>query len=123
MFFIGLDLVWAARNRTGVAVVDAGGGMKHIATAISNDDILQVLEPYVGGDCVVAIDAPLRVTNETNPRPADTHLNVDFKNTKQRLAQPTRRIRMGSLTRRAVKFWRTRCAWISTQSLRRAGER
>ena len=34
--------------------------------------------PYVEGDCLVAIDAPLIVTNATGNRPAEAALNKDF---------------------------------------------
>lgn len=79
MHFIGLDLAWAATNPTGIAVLDADGALKHVGSAISDDEILRELDPYVHAECLIAIDAPLRVTNETNPRPAERLLNIDFK--------------------------------------------
>lgn len=79
MHFIGLDLAWAPKNRTGIAVLDADGALQRIGSAISDDEILRKVEPYVGGECVIAIDAPLRVTNETKARPAEKQLNTDFK--------------------------------------------
>jgi hypothetical protein len=57
MFFIGLDLAWAAKNRTGIAVVDIAGRLQRIATAVSDEEIVQVIGEYIRGDCVVAIDA------------------------------------------------------------------
>jgi predicted RNase H-like nuclease len=78
MFFIGLDLAWAAKNRTGIAVVDIAGRLQRIATAVSDEEIAQVIGEYIRGDCVVAIDAPLRVTNRRGPRPAERLLNREF---------------------------------------------
>jgi Protein of unknown function (DUF429) len=63
-------------NRTGIAVVDGHGQLQHVTAVIKTEDILQVLAPFTSGDCVVAIDAPLLVTNDdTRPRPAEKHLN------------------------------------------------
>ena len=47
----------------------------------SRDDatVLAALEPYVRGDCLVAFDAPLVVTNPTGQRPAEAALNRDFR--------------------------------------------
>ncbi|OMC56907.1 GTP pyrophosphokinase [Mycobacterium sp. IS-836] len=79
MFFAGVDLAWAGRNPTGVAVVDAAGHLVHIGAVRDDDEILAALRPYVGGDCLVAFDAPLVVTNSTGQRPAETALNRDFR--------------------------------------------
>jgi predicted RNase H-like nuclease len=75
MYFIGLDLAWKERNPTGIAIVDINGPPQHLATLITDEAILQVLDPYVSDDCLVAIDAPLLVTNQTAPRPAEAELN------------------------------------------------
>jgi predicted RNase H-like nuclease/ppGpp synthetase/RelA/SpoT-type nucleotidyltranferase len=79
MYFVGLDLAWGERNRTGVAVVDADGGLMHIGAAQGDESILAAIAPYVAGDCVVAIDAPLIVTNPTGNRPCEAALNRDFR--------------------------------------------
>ncbi|MEB3979751.1 DUF429 domain-containing protein [Mycobacterium sp. 663a-19] len=79
MYFVGVDLAWAGRNPTGVAVVDSGGDLMSVGAVRDDDEILAALRPYVRGDCVVAFDAPLVVTNPTGQRPAETALNRDFR--------------------------------------------
>ena len=44
----------------------------------TDEEILAALAPYTEGDCLVAIDAPLIVTNPTGNRPAEAALNHDF---------------------------------------------
>ncbi len=78
MQFIGVDLAWGDRKPTGLAVLDAEGHLLHVSAAGSDDEIVAALEPYVEGDCLVAIDAPLIVTNPKGNRPAEAALNRDF---------------------------------------------
>ena len=78
MYFVGLDLAWGERKATGVAVVDADGRLVHITVAQDDSSILEEMAPYVDGDCLVAIDAPLVVTNPTGQRGCETDLNRDF---------------------------------------------
>lgn len=77
--FAGVDLAWAGRNPTGVAVVDARGRLVRVDAVRDDAEILAALQPYVRGDCVVAFDAPLVVTNATGQRPAEAALNRDFR--------------------------------------------
>ncbi|MGA5463194.1 bifunctional ribonuclease/(p)ppGpp synthase [Mycobacterium sp. NPDC050041] len=79
MHFVGLDLAWGERNRTGVAVVDAEGRLMHVGAAHDDKSILAAIGPYADGDCVVAIDAPLVVTNPTGNRSCEAALNRDFR--------------------------------------------
>ncbi|OBI85645.1 DUF429 domain-containing protein [Mycobacterium sp. 1245805.9] len=79
MYFAGVDLAWGGRKPTGVAVVDAAGHLVHLGAARDDADVLAALAPYVGGDCVVAFDAPLVVTNAGGQRPAEAALNRDFR--------------------------------------------
>ncbi|MBU9763200.1 DUF429 domain-containing protein [Mycobacterium sp. TNTM28] len=79
MYFVGLDLAWGEKNQTGVAAIDSGGRLLHIGTAQEDDDIAAAVEPYVSGDCLVAIDAPLIVNNPTGHRPCERELNRDFQ--------------------------------------------
>ncbi|GAB7141490.1 DUF429 domain-containing protein [Mycobacterium riyadhense] len=79
MYFVGVDLAWAGRNPTGIAVVDADGSLVHIGAARDDADVLAALRPYVQGECLVGFDAPLVVTNPTGQRPAETALNRDFR--------------------------------------------
>lgn len=79
MYFAGVDLAWAGRNPTGVAVVDARGRLVQVGAVRDDAAIFASLRPYVRGDCVVAFDAPLVVTNPTGQRPAEAALNRDFR--------------------------------------------
>ena len=79
MYFVGVDLAWGGRKPTGVAVVDADGDLVYLGAARDDADVLAALSPYVRGDCVVAFDAPLVVTNPTGQRPAEAALNRDFR--------------------------------------------
>ena len=79
MYFAGVDLAWAGRNPTGVAVVDDDGRLVHLGAVRDDADVLAALIPYVRGDCLVAFDAPLVVTNRTGQRPAEAALNRDFR--------------------------------------------
>ena len=63
MHFVGVDLAWGDRKPTGLAVLDDDGRLVHVSAARSDDEIAEALAPYVEGDCLVAFDAPLIVTN------------------------------------------------------------
>ena len=76
---VGLDLAWGERQPTGVAVLDDEGRLLHLAAARTDDDIAAQVTAYVAGPCLVAIDAPLIVTNATGNRPAEAALNRDFR--------------------------------------------
>ena len=79
MHFVGVDLAWGVRRPTGLAVLDDDGRLLHVASESSDDAIAAALAPYVAGECLVAIDAPLVVTNATGNRPAEAELNKDFR--------------------------------------------
>ena len=79
MHFLGVDLAWAGRNPTGVAVVDAAGNLVSVGAVRDDDQVLAALRPYTQGDCLVGFDAPLVVNNQTGQRPAETALNRDFR--------------------------------------------
>ncbi len=78
MFHIGVDLAWGLRRPTGLAVLDDAGRLVHLSAVRTDEEILTTLAPYVEGDCLVAFDAPLIVTNPTGNRPAEAALNKDF---------------------------------------------
>ena len=79
MFFVGVDLAWGRRSPTGVAAVDARGTLCHVGVAGSDEDLHAQLEPYLRGECVVAIDAPLVVNNPSGNRPCEAELNRAFR--------------------------------------------
>ncbi len=78
MFHIGVDLAWGLKRPTGLAVLDDSGRLVHLSTVLTDEEIHAALAPYVEDDCLVAIDAPLIVTNATGNRPAEAALNKDF---------------------------------------------
>ncbi len=78
MNFVGVDLAWGDRRPTGLAVLDDQGHLLHVSAVNTDDEIVTTLAPYVEGDCLVAIDAPLIVANPTGNRPAEAALNKDF---------------------------------------------
>ncbi len=78
VYYVGVDLAWGDRKPTGLAVLDSEGGLVHVSCAQSDEEILEALAPFTGGDCLVAFDAPLIVRNETGNRPAEAALNKDF---------------------------------------------
>jgi predicted RNase H-like nuclease/ppGpp synthetase/RelA/SpoT-type nucleotidyltranferase len=78
VFHIGVDLAWGTKRPTGLAVLDESGRLVHVSTVQTDEEIEATLAPYAEGDCLVAIDAPLIVRNETGNRPAEAALNKDF---------------------------------------------
>jgi predicted RNase H-like nuclease len=79
MYYVGIDLAWGRRSPTGVAVLDRGGALEHVGVAGDDADVLSQIAPYVEGDCIVAVDAPLVVTNPTGNRRCEAELNRDFR--------------------------------------------
>ncbi len=78
MHFIGIDLAWGENSPTGLAVLDDSGALVHVGAVQTDEEIVTALAPYVDGDVLVAIDAPLIVKNPTGNRPAEAALNQDF---------------------------------------------
>jgi len=78
MHFVGLDLAWGGNRPTGVAVLDEHGELLHVSAQGTDEEIVAAVRPYVGGGCVVGIDAPLVVRNATGNRAAEAALNRDF---------------------------------------------
>ncbi len=80
-FFIGLDLAWGERNRTGAAVIHAGALIA--ATGLLTDDAS--IEAYIAehlpndAPAVIGIDAPLRVPNQGGQRRADHELSLAWR--------------------------------------------
>lgn len=78
MYFVGLDLAWGEKDQTGVAAIDSDGRLLHVGVAQDDDSIAAAIAPFTSDECVVAIDAPLIVPNETGARPCELALNRDF---------------------------------------------
>jgi predicted RNase H-like nuclease len=78
MYFVGVDLAWGQDRPSGVAVLDAEGRLLHVSSQGVDQAIVASVGPYVVGDYLVAIDAPLVVGNATGTRPCEAALNRDF---------------------------------------------
>jgi predicted RNase H-like nuclease len=82
--FVGVDLAWADRARTGLAVLDADGRLLVSGSVGSDDEIAAFLaDAGVGADAasrdvVVAIDAPLVVRNATGRRECEAQVGRLF---------------------------------------------
>jgi predicted RNase H-like nuclease len=61
--FIGIDLAWGGRRPSGVAVLDPDGWVVDEGWATSGDELLGLVAAHDAGGAVVALDAPLVVTN------------------------------------------------------------
>jgi predicted RNase H-like nuclease len=77
--FVGLDLAWGENAPSGIAAMTADGRLLHVGVAQDDDEIAAALAPFIEGDCIVAIDAPLIVPNETGSRQCEKDLNADFQ--------------------------------------------
>lgn len=76
--FVGIDLAWASRNRTGLAVVDDSGRLLASAAVRSDDEIDAWLAELAPAPTVVGVDAPLVVPNATGSRPAERLIGSAF---------------------------------------------
>ena len=79
MHLVGIDLSWGGRQPTGLAVLDESARLLHVSAVRTDEEVVAALTPYVDGPCLVAIDAPLIVTNPTGSRPAEQALSKDFR--------------------------------------------
>ncbi len=84
MIFIGLDLAWSPRNRSGAAVIveEADGGQLKAPPVLlhTDDQIVAYIEEHAGASpAIVAVDAPLWVPNIRGQRLAETELAHAFR--------------------------------------------
>jgi predicted RNase H-like nuclease len=70
MRFIGVDLAWGGRRPSGLAVLDPAGRVVDEGWATTDGEILGFLAGHDAGGAVVALDAPLVVTNPAGTRRA-----------------------------------------------------
>jgi predicted RNase H-like nuclease len=68
MRFIGVDLAWGGRRPSGLAVLDPEGRVVDEGWATSDEELVGFLAAHDGGGAVVALDAPLVVTNRPGTR-------------------------------------------------------
>lgn len=75
---IGIDLAWGQKNWTGLAAVSAEGRLLASGRARTDDDIVAWMARHTGALGVVAIDAPLVVTNPTGRRHCESLIHAAF---------------------------------------------
>ncbi|WP_062516800.1 DUF429 domain-containing protein [Demequina gelatinilytica] len=68
MEFVGIDLAWGERARTGLAAVGDAGRLTASGVARSDDEIAAWLAAYAPRAEVIAVDAPLIVPNASGQR-------------------------------------------------------
>jgi histidinol-phosphate phosphatase family protein len=79
--FVGIDLAWSPRNRSGGAVLSADGRLLRAGGLLGGDDEIVdfVVSAIPAGEPgLVAIDAPLVVPNESGSRPCDRDVAAVF---------------------------------------------
>jgi len=76
--FVGIDLAWHAKAKTGIAVVDERGRLVASSSMVSNDELDTWLDEHALRPVVAAIDAPLIVPNETGQRTPETLVSRAF---------------------------------------------
>ena len=75
--FIGVDLAWKSRNPTGIAIMEgdrSGAELTIVATLEAEASVLDFLRNYSTANTIVAIDAPLIITNELGQRACETEV-------------------------------------------------
>ena len=73
----GIDLAWGERARTGVALTDDHGVLLRSASVLFDEDISDFLQG--SAPSVIAIDAPITVTNPAGMRDCERDLSRDFR--------------------------------------------
>ncbi|GGC02436.1 DUF429 domain-containing protein [Cellulomonas carbonis] len=76
--YLGIDLAWSARNRTGLAALDDDGALVASASVRSDDDVDAFVASASTGRVVAAIDAPLVVPNDSGQRTCERLVNAEF---------------------------------------------
>ncbi len=80
--FIGIDLAWAPKNGTGVAVlVPRGRGRLAVAAAEvvrTDQEIASLVAAHLARTTVITVDAPLVIPNATGMRECDKQTHVLF---------------------------------------------
>lgn len=75
---IGIDLAWGQKNWTGLAAVSAEGRLLASGRARTDDDIVAWTARHAPSLGVVAIDAPLVVTNAAGRRHCESLIHAAF---------------------------------------------
>lgn len=76
--FVGLDLAWSRRNRTGGAVIQNGMLIDYTGLLGSDEEIVKFVAAHLPAQApaVLAVDAPLWVPNATGRRRCDAEVSA-----------------------------------------------
>lgn len=76
--YVGIDLAWGYRARTGVAVVDEADALVASGVVVADDEIDAWLTEHAPAPSVVGVDAPLIVPNATGMRDCERMVGASF---------------------------------------------
>lgn len=76
--YVGIDLAWGTRGRTGLAVCDHAGRLVSSGVARTDADIDAWLASYASAPVCIAVDAPLVVPNATGMRECEREMGRHF---------------------------------------------
>ncbi|WP_258724836.1 DUF429 domain-containing protein [Cellulomonas sp. NS3] len=76
--YLGVDLAWGPRARTGLAALDERGRLVASGAVRSDDEIAAFVAEHASGEVVAAIDAPLVVPNPTGRRRCEALVTAEF---------------------------------------------
>jgi len=76
--YLGIDLAWGERARTGLAALDATGRLVASGSVVTDDQLVAFVAEHAPGVVVAAIDAPLVVPNTAGQRDCEAELNREF---------------------------------------------
>jgi predicted RNase H-like nuclease len=83
MLFVGIDLAWSERNASGVAVIEGdkrSGHLLSVQTILQDSEMTDYIEKETAGrKCLIAIDAPLIVPNDSGRRIAERMVGKLFR--------------------------------------------
>ena len=79
--FIGIDLAWSERNLTGAAVIRDGRLVAYTGSLRRTSEVVDFVGAHLSrrNGSIVAVDAPLRVPNETGSRACDRSLTAEWR--------------------------------------------
>lgn len=76
--YLGIDLAWGERNRTGLAALDEKGRLTASTAVVTDDEIAEFITTQSGSVVIAAIDAPIVVPNATGRRRCESMLQAEF---------------------------------------------
>jgi len=81
-YFVGIDLAWSSHNKlSGVAIISGNADSATLASCcgfMTVAEIAEYVSSQTGANTVVAIDAPLIITNESGQRGVETQMGKRF---------------------------------------------